>query len=285
MKLIVHEVRHQEPLLTDPYDRWLAPTGECVCEFHRTLSEFVLRFPDQVDFLVNLQASSVQAWPASGGSVEIARKLFENSILPLIGNHDGGLFLHGSAVRAQSGAIGFLGYSRSGKTTLAGAFAKAGWPYMSEDVVDLQSTDEGFLLRPKRSALRLFKDSASHLLGLALDGVQGDGKQSVDSSDAIPFSDKPARLAALFILGEDHEAALSIEPLHASAALPLLMKHCFVLDVEDRGRLKSHFGRLADLADKVPVFQLHYPREYPILPEVCNAVARIEQGLDRDEAE
>nr|WP_298925196.1 hypothetical protein [uncultured Erythrobacter sp.] len=264
--------QEQTPFETEPYDSWVSPDGECQCEFHRTTSGFLLRFPDQADFLVEPEAGRATGWPSIFGDRSAVQKLFDNSIVPLLGNYDGGLFLHGSAVQTQCGAAAFLGHSRSGKTTLAGSFARSGQPFMTEDVVDLAGDGEGYVVRSKTSALRLFKDSAEHLLGRSIGFDQESGKQSIEAEKVLPFAHGVAKLAAIFVLGNDHGAPLNVRPQPAGVALPLLLPHAFILDVEDRPRLREHFGRLAELAERVPVFALDYPREYSVLPQVRSAI-------------
>lgn len=269
--------RPQEPISGISYDSWVSPDGTCICEFYRAGNAFLLRFPDDADFRIDPAANTVEARPAPEFDTGAITKLFDNAIVPLLGNHAGGLFLHGSAVRTAAGAVAFLGHSRSGKTTLAGSFAKSGWPFMTEDVVDLELNQGDYMLRPKPSRLRLFKDSAEHLLGREVEFAQESGKQSVEAGEALPFEKTANKLVAIFVLGDDHAAPISVAPEPSSAALPLLLPHAFILDVEDRTRLKSHFGRLADLAGTVPVFRLDYPREYSALPEVHRAIMKAQE--------
>ncbi|MBV7258290.1 hypothetical protein [Erythrobacter crassostreae] len=277
--LTMGQPRKQAQLATSPYDRWISPNGDCVCEFHRTSGGFKLRFPDEADFEIDGETGAVAAVPVSEGSENLVQKLFDNSIVPLLGNHNGGVFLHGSGVRTPSGAIAFLGHSRSGKTTLAGAFAKSGYPFMAEDVVELDQRANGYRLLPNSAGLRLFKDSAEYLLGSDVGFSDVDGKQRIDAADHLPFADQPHNLCAMFMLGADHEAALALEPLSSSAALQGLMQHGFILDVEDRQRLESHFNRIGELVEAIPTFSLDYPRDYSTLPNVISAIFNVSQGL------
>lgn len=277
--------RAQEPLSTQPYDRWVSPLGDCICEFHRASSGWILRFPGEADFWIEAGLGTVTAWPAIDADPAVTQKLFDNSILPLLGNHAGGLFLHGSAACIDDAAIAFLGHSRSGKTTLAGFFAKSGHPFMTEDVVDLYRESSDYTLRPKPSSLRLFKDSAEHLLGRNLDYAASSGKQSIAAADELPFMDEHRPLTAICVLGEDHNAPLSLRALSPAAALPRLLPHAFILDVEDKPRLKSHFERLGQLAQHVPVYALDYPREYSALPKVRSAILQGIQGTGNDETQ
>jgi len=253
-----------------------------MAEFYRREGGYLLRFPDQADFLLEPGPASerfeVTAWPVLGCPDRVVANLYRNAIAPMIGNHTGGLFLHGSAVAVRDGtcrlggAICFLGLSRSGKTTLAGAFAKRGHPFLTEDVIDLRLRDNHYWLQPKASKLRLFCDSARHLFGTETRFADEDEKQDVNPGATLPFASKAVPLRRIHILGEDRRAELALEPLSPSAALAKVLPHAFILDVEDQQRLRAHFARLADLTDIVPSRTLDYPRDYAELPAVIEAV-------------
>lgn len=277
MKLTERTPRSQTKLPSEPYDRWVAPEGQCMAEFHRTAGGFLIRFPGQADFLITAPSepehTTITSWQDPDCSRQNAANLYHNAILPILGNHTGGLFLHGSAVRlsrgnADAGAVAFLGLSRGGKTTLAGSFAKAGYPFLTEDVIDLQLRDGTYWLQPKRSKLRLFVDSAQHLLGEDTDFADPNAKQDVEAGAALPFGDEPVPLRQIYVLGTDHQADLSIRRLSLQEALGSVMPHAFILDVEDKLRLRQHFTRLADLTRDIGCYALDYRREYGELPSV-----------------
>ncbi|WP_299194677.1 hypothetical protein [uncultured Erythrobacter sp.] len=262
----------------DPYDRWVSPAGVCMAEFYRHESGYYLRFPGQADFLLaDKHAGSdflVTGWPVPECDTQTVTNLYHNAIQPILGNHSGGIFLHGSAVKlnGEEGAIAFLGLSRGGKTTLAGSFASAGHPFLTEDVIDLAKRDGQYWLQPKRSKLRLFIDSARHLIGGELGFADEDRKQDVDAGDALPFSDEAVPLRQIFVLGTDHLSSLSIRQFSLQEALTALMPHAFILDVEDKERLRGHFARMAGLAQDVGCYALDYTRDYAELPRVKSAI-------------
>lgn len=264
--------RAQSPLEGEPYDRWVLGEDRVKAEFRRVAHGYLLRFPDEADFEIDPVTPRVVGWPAPDVAEDHFLSLFRNAVLPLIGDHNGGLFLHGSAVAVDGRAIAFIGQSGDGKTTLAGAFAKAGHPVLTEDVIELVPDRDGYLLQPKASGLRLFADSAAHLLGEAAAAGLGHGKIDVAEAVSLPFRSEPAPLAAIFLLGSDHDAALAISPLPAPAAVQRLLPHSFVLDVEDRERLRAHFGRIVGLASRTPCYALDYPRNYTALPLIIAAI-------------
>ncbi len=276
--------RAQAPLPTDPYDRWVSPEGECMAEFHRATAGILIRFPEQVDFLLSPHEGetefTVTGWPSPEIDAKTAINLYHNAIEPILGNHSGGLFLHGSAVRIadsstgknDAAAVAFLGLSRGGKTTLAGSFAKAGHPFLTEDVIDLRLERGQYWLQPKRSKLRLFADSARFLLGDDTVIGDADAKQDVEAGESLPFAESPVPLRQIYVLGTDHSSDLSIQRFSMQDALSALMPHAFILDVEDRERLRSHFARIADLSQHVECHALDFTRNYADLPRVRDAI-------------
>lgn len=274
------EPREQGELPGEPYDRWVSPGGCCQAEFHRHAEGFLIRFPEQADFVLGTAGEvfgySVTGWPAPTCDSKTLENLFHNAILPILGNHSGGLFLHGSAVRiaedTEGGAIAFLGLSRGGKTTLAGSFARIGYPFLTEDVIDLDHGDGRYWLQPKRSKLRLFADSAKHLLGADTLIEDDDRKQDIEAGDALPFAVSPVPLRQIYVLGTDHAAELSIRRFSRQEALLALMPHAFILDVEDKVRLRGHFARIADLSQDIGCYALDYRRDYAELPRVQQAI-------------
>lgn len=282
MDLMAQTARDQSRLATDPYDRWISPEGVCMAEFHRAGDGFLVRFPHQADFLIARSGDDylVTAWPTLDCDASTLANLYYNQIVPIIGNHDGGLFLHGSAVLLSdtgmesegAGVAAFLGLSRGGKTTLAGSFAREGYPFLTEDVIDLRREGNRYWLQPKRSKLRLFADSARFLLGADTEIQDDNLKQDVEGGAAFPFAKSEAPLRQIFLLGTDHRAPLSIRRLSSAEALSALLPHSFILDVTDKPRLKAHFGRMADLSQDIACYALDFTRDYGELPCVRAAV-------------
>jgi hypothetical protein len=265
----------QSQMSYPPYDFWVNPAGDIAAEFYRTPGGYLVRFPDQADFEIVRQGLEVRCTPAPEASPSLAQTLFQNSIRPIIGNHRGELNLHGSAVAVDDAAIAFLGLSRRGKTTLAGAFAHSGHPFLTEDVIQLEPSGTGYILNPQDSHLRLFPDSASFLLGDELAEDCSEEKTAIQASGHLPHCGQSLPLRVLFILGPGESDSPRIQPISQSAAIGQLLQQSFILDVEDRVRLRGHFQRLGDLARSVPCFELDYPRSFDQLGHVIEAVTRL----------
>ncbi|MEP6867917.1 MAG: hypothetical protein ABJA20_05330 [Novosphingobium sp.] len=264
--------REQAPLDALPYDRWLSPDGEVAIEFYRRGSDYVLRFPERADFAIG---ATLTCTPAPDVPQALITALFNNQIIPMIESRSGGLVLHASAVAAAGRALGFLGQSGRGKSTLAASFARAGHPFLTDDGLVLEADGTGYRAKPSLPYIRLWPDSESAVLdGAASDNSSDEDevKSHVGSSAQVPFQRDPIPLRAIYVLLDGPSDRVRIERMKPAAALSAFMQHAFVLDVEDRPRMRTHFNQMARLAEAVECFTLDYPRRYDDLRGVRDAI-------------
>ncbi len=73
--------------------------------------------------------------------------------------------LHASAVVIRGNAVAFVGPGGAGKSTIAGALARVGYPVLGDDVAVLEEISEEYYLRPAYPHVRLWPDSGSILFG------------------------------------------------------------------------------------------------------------------------
>lgn len=271
-RLAKYSARQQDELDDPPFDSWTSPAGAPIAHFYRCAGTILLRFPKTADFKIRPGDEEVACHPAPGADAAAIDTLFHNSIRPLLVNHSGGLALHGSACATPHGAIAFVGRSRSGKTTLAGAVAQAGNPFLTEDLIELQRSADKYEVIPQRPVLRVFPDTADYLgRNRREDGTAAHKVPLLARSD-LPFASHPSQLLAIYVLGSGEAAGPVLSTMQPQQALAEIMQHAFVLDVEDKPRLQAHFERLSDLAEQVPFVALDYPRNYVALPGVVSAV-------------
>lgn len=276
--------RPQGELPGAPYDRWLLKDGGEAALFCRLDNGYLVRFPDQADYTI-ARDWSVTCAPVPDADPETLTHLYHNQIAPLIASHNGALVLHGSAVSIHGSALGFIGSTGDGKSTLAGAFATAGYPFLTDDGLKLELRSEQYIAIPARPHVRLRSDSEANLLGTPTQTPEaGPGnKHRVPASAALPFQDTPLPLARLYLLRNTADAdRIAIEPLDPAASLAALMQHSFILDVENRARLRAHFDQIAALALAIPCFALDYPRQYGYLAQVIERV--LQHSPKKDQA-
>lgn len=264
----------QAPLEVPHFHRWEAASGDPVALFYRVPGGFLLRFPDRGDFTVELEPRAICCTPTPEVSKTVISAVYSNQVLPLLASHDGELVLHASATVGPQGALAFLGKSGRGKSTLAAAFARAGYPFLTDDGLWLEQAGEDYLAKPGRPDVRLWPDSGTAIVAGCAGRESADWieKDRFGSDPSLPFHNQPARLRAVYVLGEgmgEDPAILRLSPLEA---VNEITKYAFILDVEDRSRHRDHFERVVRLVQMVDCFSLDYPRKFESLPQLITAV-------------
>jgi hypothetical protein len=252
----------------------LSDEGEPVALFCRTPAGYLVRFPDFADFAIETSGWTVVCTPVPETDQDWIDHLFRNQIAPLIAGSKGEMVLHASSVAGPEGALAFAGPTGRGKSTLAAAFAHAGFGFVSDDGLILANAGPAMLAMPGRPLFRLRRDSEEAFTGRLLSGTldPGGDKRPVASGPALPYHPDPVPLAAIFLLSDNAVPCAAIDRLTPAAALSDLLRHSFILDVEDKPRLHQKFERLAQLAESIPCFALAYPRRYDALPQVIEAI-------------
>ncbi len=275
--------RPQSIMPEPPFHFWEAQ-GDVIAQFHRTQDGFLLKFLGRADFDIDFANETVTCFPAPGVSATMIAALRHNQVAPLLLNHSGKLVLHAAAIVANGQALAFSGVSGRGKSTLAASFARHGYPFLTDDGLHLEPTAEGYLAFPSLDSVRLRLDSETALFpGLSSDLDQSSHEKSLlQAGTTMPHQSHPVPLQALYFLGEGTADQVEFSRLAPGEALIALIRHAFILDVDDRARVRANFERLADLSEAVPIFTLDYPRRFDKLGDVIAAViAHVHQGKAR----
>lgn len=180
------------------------------------------------------------------------------------------LVLHASAVIMAGQVVAFLGMSGAGKSSLAVALEKAGYPIITDDVLALQLGRNTVLAAPGYPQVKLTKESAT-TLGHDLDSLlplhQAEIKLGYRLKSTFPTQALP--LQALYFLGVGE--ALAITPQPPQTSLLELIPH----SAPTRWRLPGdgqHLAQCAQLAQQIPMFCLQRPRDLSRLEESARLV-------------
>ena len=122
------------------------------------------------------------------------------------------------------------------------------------------------MLRRLYPSLRLFPDSLSRLFPAA--PVTSAVAENTDKR-RVPFEVGPpeAPLLALFVLADPADT-IRAERLTPAEACMEIIANSFSFDRNDPAEARGRLARAADLARLLPVFDLHYPRDYAALSDV-----------------
>jgi hypothetical protein len=275
------EARPQAPLASAMFHEWIFPDGTPWTRFHRDDADYLLRFVDLADFHVSSDGSAVRCWPAPDVSEESVRFLFANQVMPLALSRQGTLVFHASAVEIDQQAVAFMGASGRGKSTLAASFATSGFRFLTDDGLVVESAEGQWRIAPSHPSIRLWEDSQDALLGQAAPTappVQYTSKPRFLAGSEIVFCDQPRVLHRVYFLGMETHRQPVFERLKPSDALIELLKHSFLLDIEERQMLAAHFDELSSMVNQPIYYRLDYPRYFADLAEVRQAI--IEHARD-----
>jgi len=254
------------------YHEWTLTDGRLWTQFHRSDDGFVLRFPDFADYKLDAAANTVRCFPVPGVSSQTIWHLYHNQVLPLALSHQGNMVFHASAVEVGQGAIAFLGVSGKGKSTLAASFASNGFPFLTDDgLLVKHSGATSWLAMPSQPSIRLWADSQHALVRAdapAAPPLEFTAKGRFLSNEALVHSDQPRALKCIYFLGDGSATNPTFERLSPSDALIELVKHSFLLDIDERQMLATHFDELSALVAEVPCVRLDYTRSFNTLDQV-----------------
>lgn len=267
--------RAQVPLAVEPFHVWTFPDGTLWTAFYRANDGYLLRFPDLADFRVSADALSVTGFPAPEVSDATVRHLHLNQVLPLVLSKLGKLVFHASAVEVDEGAVAFAAESGRGKSTLAANFAVSGFRFLTDDGLVVEPTADGHRILPSHPSIRLWADSEAALIAPGVrtaPALPFTAKSRFLAGERIRFCKRPRPLRRVYFLGDGSAATLEFQGMSPSEALVEWVKHSFLLDVEEKPRLASHFDQVAKLANQPIHYRLDYPRRFEDLAYVRQAI-------------
>jgi hypothetical protein len=256
-----------------------------------------LKLPGLACFRIDFASRIIEVISEPASTLETLSHLLLDQVIPRVLCHTGRVVVHASAVLLEDGrAVAFTGTSGRGKSTLASAFSREGFPVIADDCLLLQSGDgtdgvvQAFASYP---SLRLWPDSSEALWDT------GD-PASPRISDMAHYSNKkqvflagerqqelasPSPLAALYLLNKPPDAGpepgIRIKPAGGTAAIMAMIEALFALDVVRKDLVQRNFEQAAQVAGQTEVYDLSYPRYFNELPDVVATVVQHTRKISR----
>lgn len=239
-----------------------------------------VHWPGLFEFLVDAQGRRIACHRLAAISSHIFSTYLLGQVLSFAMLKQGIDPLHSTAMVQGGRAIGFVGDSGDGKSTLAAAFLRQGWSLLTDDLLVLAGIAGRFVAYPGPPRIKLFPDVAARLLAAGTATAPVDG---LTAKAIVPLSGRrkvprdPALLRALYVLtpaspgGADRITIRELAPRRAFLALT---RNTFNTVVVDARRLESQFELATELARAVPVKAVFFPRVLDRLPAVCEAIER-----------
>lgn len=264
----------QRPLLYEPpFHVTRTCDGGVWTEFHRIGRNYLLRFPDLVDFVISADGREASCALAAGVSRAQIEHLWLNQVTPLARSKQGEMVFHGSCVDLGAAAVAFIGESGRGKSTLAASFSSRGHAFLADDGLIVRRCGDNYVACPSHPTLRLWPDSRDAARRAV--ALSNEETKAIIQADAeFIHCAAPRPLAAVFFLGEDSEE-IGFTRLPARETMLQLLKNSFLLDVEDSALTSAHFHRTAAFANRLAGFQFDYPRQFDALDRVTEAIQKI----------
>jgi hypothetical protein len=236
-----------------------------------------LVYYDGIEFWLEREGKALwSVWPS--------RILLEDVVSYLVGPVLGLLLrlrgvtcLHASAVAVDDAGLVFVGAEGAGKSTTAAAFAREGFGVISDDVVALAESAEGFRVMPAYPHLCLWPESVKMLYGseeaLPPFSPAWDKRRLALGENGTHFESRHLPLGAVYLLGERRaDSASSFEAVKPQAALLALVADTFANSILDRGLRAQEFAVLGRLVANVPVRRIYPSNITTEVEHLCRVI-------------
>jgi hypothetical protein len=178
-------------------------------------------------------------------------------------NLRGNVAIHANAVAIHGRAIGFVGYSGMGKSTLSAYCASRGARFITDDVLIVNAQG---LVHSGNARIKLFPHTGQ---SLGLDAnVETDYKIYYHPQQlGATLQQNPIPLSRLYLLAESENDLVYTESLSSAEAVFELLKHSYYASriIPEQPSLLDAY---LQAVQRVPVEKLFYPREFDRLPDV-----------------
>jgi hypothetical protein len=274
----VFDLLDREPPRIDDSDwfhRWCSPDGRVTISVAKTESEFRLGFPHTADFVISSDAIRASAWAHPGVDDDDLRHLLLDQVLPRMLAHRGRLVLHASSVSLDGLTVAFAGEAGRGKSTMAASLHEARHRLLCDDGLVVDPAERAVLAMPTYRGLRLWPSPIDPAAGGSLTEQPPKdpaAKRRLVADEPTPPTELP--LAAVFALAPPAEGGgeIDVRLMPARDACIELISHAFRLDLGNRENTAHLLEAAGEVAGRVPVFELRFPRDFDRLPDVHAAI-------------
>ncbi|WP_373544991.1 hypothetical protein [Chamaesiphon sp.] len=226
---------------------------------------FYCRYDDRTTFVVSRLGTQIWAiWPDDLTVEDMATYLL-GPILGFVLRLRGTVCLHANAIAIDDRVVVLVGAAGAGKSTTAAAFARQGYPVLSDDVVPLSDRGDTFLVQPAYPRIRLWDSSVRALYGAAealprlVPTHPTWDKRYLDlNQTGYQFQSEPLPLAAIYYINDrdDNPAYPQIVPMTTQAQVITLVTNTYTNYLLDKQLRAQEFEFLSRVVKNIPVRQL-----------------------------
>jgi hypothetical protein len=215
----------------------------------------------------------VAATPEPGASDDLLNDAFRRIVIPLALQALGREVVHASAVAAPGGVVALCARSTIGKSTLAYALARRGFPVWADDAVALEREGETFSVLALPFQLRLRPASVTHF---GLDDAPSVGPMTPEGG--------ARRLAAVCLLQRGEAGPtehVKIRRLPPAEAFPAVLDHAYLFCFEGPDRKRRMMRDYLDLTARVPTLLVRFRSGLEHVDPTADAIAGAVKSLTR----
>ena len=215
--------------------------------------------------------------PAPGIADDIIRPGILGPIFSLMLRQRGLLAIHASCVEINGEAVGFIGNSGWGKSTLANAFYNQGYPLLTDDVMAIQvneASEKHPITFPAYPSVKLLPDAAASL-GYDFDELAVINSDLLKRNNhlAEKFAQKPLPVKRIYALEKIAASHHEVQALSSQDALVELIRHSRVTNLLTTPEFTSaHLRQCTQLIKKVPVYRLRRQKGLDAIPDLIKLI-------------
>ena len=194
----------------------------------------------------------------------------------------GTILLHAGGILVNGRAILLIGDKGAGKSTLTAAFAREGFPILTDDLAPLTRDGGSLRVTPGYPCLRLWPACLSDM------GLDPAGAPKVlsmtekrfikldcsESAERWRFSDRPCPVGAIYSLEERCASDKTVRTTLCSImdSLELLVRNGYVGYAMDRRTRDRQFQIFGEISRTLPVRRVSRPDGVNLLPDAIRAI-------------
>jgi hypothetical protein len=251
-----------------------------------TVQAIALRYAEGIRFHITTDGRRVWAdWDAPLTLAD-AMTFLVGPVLGYALRRRGVLALHASAAVIDGRAVAFIGPGGAGKSTLVTACAQRGFAVVTDDILVLRETPQGWMTTPAPDHVRLWEDSERLLFGV--------GSSLAPLSPTFPkrglslaraglaTANESVPVGALLLFGpRESGTAPRLDPLVGGEALLSLVANSYTNYLLDDAERAAELQAVGRLAASVPIRRLVPHEEAAQLSVLVDRVVHFVMGLPR----
>lgn len=235
------------------------PAEDSPASMDASPGRFELQIPGVARYLVE-QGRTITVEPVPGSDAAAVRLFLLGSAIGALLHQRGVLPLHGAALRSSEGYVVIVGVSGAGKSSLAAALRKRGWPLASDDISAVRLVDGRPCLFPGYPESKVWPDV---LTGLGDDPDEFTRVRASIEKRRVPvanFCDEVGPIATVIALTTGNVEQPAFTELSSGSQMVVLKRNIYRAGLSvSLGAHGDHFATIAELANQTRMWHLKRP--------------------------